>query len=380
MEFVRMRRLGFLQYRRPADLIRSFPLFRNALIFSLASLIGTLAAKADVGIEESPPSPAAATQQTRILIGFYVNAIRTVDWEQRRFYADVYWWIRYPAPAVSDDEQKQAISRIEAIEFVNADPTDFSQKELERQTIATPHGPEIYVSYRTVAYFYFEADFHRYPFDEQILPIIVEHETLGSDDFNFVDDTEAYERSAVGSSRWGLGSSVAVQDFTVTRALRRVENYRYDTNFGDSTVLTARHNSSFETPRMTLAIQIRRVFTPYLVKIMIPLVICLVLPYLVFFIDACNLEVASGLTVTSLLACVAIQLTVVPGLPDVGYVVTSDVFFYLAYVLAMLAMGQTVWTHAIAESHPKFAQRMDIFGRFAYPAIFVLGFLWIVRA
>jgi hypothetical protein len=57
---------------------------------------------------------------------------------------------------------------------------------------------------------------------------------------------------------------------------------------------------------------------------------------MVFFLPGAELEVAVGLTVTSLLTCVAIQLTVVPGLPSIGYVATSDLIFYLAYLLAML--------------------------------------------
>jgi len=353
-----------------------------AIAVSLGSLAIVLAsygvARAE-GVSQPLASVLEPVEQTQIFIGFYVNAIQGVDWQQRRFYADVYWWIRYLEPAKGSQQAKaDAVKRIEAIEFLNADQTNFSHKELERKIIASPHGREVYVNYRTVTYFHFETDFHRYPFDAHELPIIIEHETLGADNLVFVDDAESYAHSAVDPSRWGLGNGVSVQDFSIVRASRRVVGYRYDTNFGDPELLNARGDASFETSRMTLAIEIRRIFMPYLVKIMIPLVICLVLPYLVFFIDAGSLDVATGLTVTSLLACVAIQLTVVPGLPDVGYVVTSDLLFYLAYFLAMLAMGQTVWTATLAESHREHAHRLDVLGRFVYPAIFVLGFLWVI--
>jgi hypothetical protein len=320
-----------------------------------------------------------APAAVKVKIGFYVNAIRYVDWDQRRFCADVYWWIRYPQPASVDGKTREAtVAQLEAIEFVNADTATLSQKLLERKTVATPQGPEEYVHYRTVAIFHFDADFHRYPFDRQVLPIIVEHETLGVDAFDFVDDTETYARSAVPAERWSLGDEVTLPDFTVTGAQRTVSRHRYDTTFGDPTLAFDGRTGRFEAARVTVAINIRRVFEPFLVKIMIPLVICMLLPYLVFYIPAVNLEVATGLTVTSLLACVAIQLTVVPGLPDVGYVVMSDVFFYLAYLLAMLAMAQTVWTYTLEKRNPAIAQRLDIACRFAYPAIFLIGFVWIV--
>lgn len=312
--------------------------------------------------------------QSRVTIGFYVNAIRDVDWEQRRFYADLYWWIRYPAAGVNSEPRV-----VEAIEFVNADTTTLVQKELERKTVSTANGDETYVNYRTVAFFHFDPDFHRYPFDSHTLPVVLEHETLAANDLVFVDDVEAYAADSTKPREfWGLGSDVTLPDFVLTRVTREVSSHRYDTVFGDVSLQSSGQKPSFVCSRMTLGVGIRRVFTPYLVKIMIPLMICLLLPYLVFFIDAESLEVASGLTVTSLLACVAIQLTVVPGLPDVGYVVTSDLLFYLAYFLSMVAMAQTVWTHNLAVRRPDAAHWLDVFGRIAYPAIFVIGFAWIV--
>lgn len=313
----------------------------------------------------------ANVEREQVVIGFYVNAIRDVDWEQRRFYADVYWWIRYRAP---ENEAEREV--IEKIEFVNADPANSSHRELERKEIATQRGKEIYVNYRTVAFFHFDPDFHRYPFDAQTLPIVIEHETLGEEKFVFVDDTESYSASQGDPKRWGLADDVSLPEFSIISSDRAVSKHRYDTHFGDPTLIegVAHRDASFTCSRMTLAIHLRRVFTPYLVKILVPLVICLLLPYLVFFIDAASLDVAAGLTVTSLLACVAIQLTVVPGLPDVGYVVTSDLLFYLAYLLSMLAMAQTVWTYSLGKQNPVLAHRLDLAGRFLYPLIFLLGF------
>ena len=49
-----------------------------------------------------------------------------------------------------------------------------------------------------------------------------------------------------------------------------------------------------------------------------------------------------GLTVTSVLACIAFQLTVADDLPSIGYIVTSDRIFHLCYFLIMIAMAETV--------------------------------------
>ena len=334
---------------------------------------GVVGVAAGIVFADSPLDPVAAStgEQDKVFIGFYLSAIRDVDWEQRLFYADVYWWIRYRVPET--DAEKEVI---EAIEFVNSDPANCFQRVLERKVVATNRGNEAYVNYRTVAFFHFDPDFHKYPFDSQTLPIVVEHETLAAENFVFVDDTESYSAARSDSTRWGLAPDVALPEFTIVSSDRKVSTHEYETHFGDPTLIkgVGARDASFTCSRMTLAIRVRRVFAPYVVKIMVPLVICLLLPYLVFFIDAVNLDVAAGLTVTSLLACVAIQLTVVPGLPDVGYVVTSDLLFYLAYMLSMLAMAQTVWTFSLTQKNPILAQRMDVVGRFLYPLIFVCGF------
>ena len=119
---------------------------------------------------------------------------------------------------------------------------------------------------------------------------------------------------------------------------------------------------------------LQRIFVPYLLKILTPLTIILILSYLVFFIPAESLDVASALTVTSLLACIAFEWSVSGALPNIGYVVMSDRIFHLCYVLIMLAMAQTVYTFALErQGRLKFADRLETVGRFVFPLGFISG-------
>lgn len=263
----------------------------------------------------------------------YVSAIRGINWEKRTFEADVYWWLRYPEPA--NPEQSRLI---EAVEFLNADPDSGAKKELECKVIDTPEGRCRYSHYRTKAVFHFSPDFRRYPFDRQRMPLVLEHETLDTGALVFVDDVSSYGRGGRPEHLWGLGESLTLPEFVLVGAGRSITSHRHETDFGDLSM----PSNTFVCSRFTMTVEVARDYMPYLIKIMIPLAICLILPYLVFYIPSANLEVAPGLTVTSLLACVAIQLTVVPGLPNVGYIVVSDKMFSLGYLLAMLAMAHTV--------------------------------------
>ena len=311
-------------------------------------------------------------------IGFYVNAVRDVDWTSESFLIDFYWWIRYPKPA-SDQDRTLA----EALEFINGNVVGVPEaradilghEEQERKTLPGPDGPEEYVSFRSMGRFYFDADFRRYPFDRQKLPIVIEHEVLTAEELELLDDTESYRRSGVPEERWGLGSSVRVGDLEIERATRVFTTQPYRTNFGDPTVTGA--TTSFA--RATFTIEASRDYGSYLIKILIPLLIIVMLAYLVFFVPARDLDVAVGLTVTSVLACIAFQLTVADDLPNIGYIVTSDRIFHLCYFMIMTAMAETVYTHNLEKrGSAGTAARIEHWARYLYPALLLLGFAGIV--
>jgi len=303
-------------------------------------------------------------------IGFYVNAVREVDWKAQNFLADFYWWIRYPKPSSHEDEVLA-----EALEFVNGDLGNLQHRTQERKTVPGLDGDELYVSYRTVGRFYFAAEFRKYPFDRQRLPIVIEHEVLTAEELELVDDEDSYRRTGEAEDRAGLAPTVRIPSLEIERAMRVFTTQEYRTNFGDPTI----RDVSTSFARVTFIIEAARNYEAYLIKILIPLLIILVLAYLVFFVPARHLDVAVGLTVTSILACIAFQLTVANDLPSIGYVVTSDRIFHLCYFLIMTAMTETVYTYSLEKrGRETTAVRIERWARFLYPALFLVGFIAIV--
>jgi hypothetical protein len=330
------------------------------------------AAPADLQAPSRPVAAASGVRgpKRRMRIGFYVNAVRGVDWTAENFLVDFYWWIRYPKPA-SEEERKLA----EALEFVNGDlgaTAEILQQEVqERKTVAGPDGDEEYVAFRSVGRFYFDADFRRYPFDRQKLPIVIEHEVLTIEELELVDDEDSYRRAAGPEERWGLAPTLRVPALEIERATRAFTTQEYRTNFGDPT----NRDAATSFARVTFTIEAARNYSAYLIKILIPLLIILVLAYLVFFVPARDLDVAVGLTVTSILACIAFQLTVADDLPSIGYIVTSDRIFHLCYFLIMTAMAETVYTHNLEKrGRERAAATIEQWARVLYPTLLILGF------
>jgi hypothetical protein len=120
----------------------------------------------------------------------------------------------------------------------------------------------------------------------------------------------------------------------------------------------------------------RRTVEPYITKVFIPLGIILFLVYFVFFIPANKLDMAAGLTVTSLLSAIAFQFTINSDLPEIGYMIYVDKIFYLTYVLIVLAMGESLLTFYLDLSEDpkkkKMALKIDFYSRILFPLIFIV--------
>jgi len=322
-------------------------------------------ALADSGVSApaklSRRSAAAAYKgnELEMVVGFYVHALREVDAHAQTFRADLFYWLRYKrrTPGIEDAE-------LEEIRFVNG---DIESQELEERKALADYN---YVMYRVRGTFHFHANFHRYPFDVQELPIEVQHGFLRSDQFRIVPDQWSYQRADLPSSMWGLGERIDLMDMHVTSVRHEATTHRYLTDFGDredplgSTTISA----------YRMIIVATREVWPFLFKIVIPLLIIQMLAYLVFYIAADRIDVAVGLTVTSLLASIAFQISLSDSLPDIGYLTTADRIFHLSYFLIMMAMGQMVYAYNLFVANElDRARKVDVLGRFLYPVIFFAG-------
>ena len=311
--------------------------------------------------DEQAPRTAQSGQVVPLsaTIGTYLSELTAVDLKTQTFEADFYLWMRYPTP-----QNREAVAKIEAIEFVNSSAASMELQERK------PIGDETYVVWRVHGPFHWDADYHLYPFDRQTLPIRIEHTMLEASSLVFVDDTASYELTGESTQRSGVSDVLRVPDFDFVALNRSVSVKDYATNFGDTSAPYRKSRYS----RYEVDLVLQRVFAPYLLKILTPLTIILILSYLVFFIPAESLDVASALTVTSLLACIAFEWSVSGALPNIGYVVMSDRIFHLCYVLIMLAMAQTVYTYALErQGRLKFADRLEKAGRFVFPLGFISG-------
>ncbi len=325
---------------------------------------GPAAASGSGSAAPAPPAdddPNILPEQITATIGFHIIAIRDVDLHAGTFYADFYYWMVRKKVGNADKDKL-----VESVEFMNGQVSGNTDPIEQKDVGADLH----YACWHAWGTFHFSPDLHYYPFDQQNLEIQVENTDLEREYLVYADDLPSYQRSAAPQRLWGLKDDVSIYQYEIARVERGETTSTYHTDFGDPKAEKAKSDYS----RFTVRIVISRTFLPYFYKIMLPLLVILGVAYLVFWLPPREIGTASTLAITALLSCIAFQISVAQSLPDVGYLITSDKFFIMTYMLIFLALVQSLWTYRLFEhGQEEAAHRWDARGRWMYPALYLLA-------
>lgn len=312
----------------------------------------------------------AQNSPLKIYYGLYIKNIMLEERakeKSNRFNVDAYWWMRYEIP-----QDTSLIKEIENIEFINS---EILENEIDERTvfIDSATGKKIaYITGHMKGDFIFYPNYRYYPMDKLVLPITIESKNLLSEEYQLIADTASYERSS--EKIMGVSNEVEIPSFVLTDSRYRSNEKIYETNFGD-----LRFQSHLKYSRLNFEIILERKTTTFLFKILIPIILITLMAYLVFFIQGSKLEVAAALTVTSLLSCIALQLTLSNEIPVTGYLIASDKIFYLSYALITFAMIETVYTYNLGTTHKiKLAHKIEVVCRWIFPIVFIAVTLLVI--
>jgi len=312
----------------------------------------------------------AQNQPAKIYLGMYVRSITLEERAKEksdRFSVDAYWWIRYEIP-----KDTSLIKEIENIEFLNSEIRSNEIDDRNTFTDAKSQKKFGYLTGHLKSDFMFYPNYRYYPLDKLVLPITIESKNLMSDKYQLIADTMSYEMRP--GEAMGVANDIEIPSFEITKSRYKSNQKIYETNFGD-----LRFKKHLKYSRLSFEIIIERKSSTFLLKILIPIVLITLMAYLVFFVPAKQLEVAVGLTVTSLLSCIALQLTIGSDIPVTGYLIASDKIFYLSYSLITYAMIQTLYTYRLEKAGKvRLANILETFSRWIYPIAFISIILMII--
>jgi hypothetical protein len=303
-----------------------------------------------------------------ITYGIFIKKV-VPNFKDGTFYAEFYWWVRFKNDSTKSGWDNETITDIE---YVNTCQSEVggAKDEIQETKVIGPN--EFYYTGYHQGDFYFNPDYRSYPFDVQNLNITLENALIPSEKLRFIVDTASFINGGTDKRFYGLSNDLLNNrstNFNIANSKITTQIGIYNSNFGDP-----EFPSQSTYSRLNIGVQINRSFVPFITKLIIPLAIILFLVYFVFYIPADKIDIAAGLTVTSLLSAIAFQLSVNSDLPDIGYIIYVDKVFYSCYFLIAISMAESLYTFYLDKTgDPKkiqIAERIDLASRYLFPIVF----------
>ncbi|MFA9387892.1 MAG: hypothetical protein ACERIE_07485 [Methyloceanibacter sp.] len=272
-------------------------------------------------VMESIATSPAPSSPAEVIVGAYINDIQQLDFKNNNYTVDLYVWFRWQPPGANPSK---------SMEFMNRYASDDNLRE---ELIDTPDempDGSLYSIIRYEGRFSTKLHLDKYPFDTQLLTVVMEDNITGAADQIYVPD---------GAHPVTIDPITTLPGFTVGKPTMHITTKVYPTNFGDLKVASAEPYS-----RITLTIPVTRPVLAMVFKTFVPILLIVVCASLVFFVRPRYVEGRIGLGITALLTLVALQLTATAPLPDVDYLMMLDKVFLLAYLFIIIALARVVAT------------------------------------
>jgi hypothetical protein len=270
---------------------------------------------------------AAAAAPTPVNVGVYVYSISELNIAEGTFLLDGYVWFRWQGTALPTDR----------FDFTVINGTVESADDSPMVHEGDTYRLSRRVKLRLRSSFVFDD----YPFDRQVLPLLIEHRWQGVEQLVFVPDDGAVPAGKTLKQAF-LASGLQIGDWIIDSAHHRVETKQYETDFGSIQKGVWDGKSS----RYVFEVQLRRRLLPYILKTLLPLLVIVAMGLCAFFMDAREFSTQCGVAITALLSCVAFHISQ----PQIGYVVRADLFFFLSYAAIFSSLVLMVacnrWVHA----------------------------------
>lgn len=267
-------------------------------------------------------SPASGKEGTEIAlpvtVGLYINDIHAVDLSTHSYGVDFYLWFRWKAP-----DRNPA----ETFEFMNPfDPEAMVRTVLFDTPKSQPDG-SLYQIVRCQGLFTTKFPVNRYPFDRQRIVVSIEDSTQGSSQQRYVPDVEPIK----------VNQEITLPGYQIGSPKLVVRDKHYTTTFGD---LSEPDIASY--CRAEFIVPISRPPFPGIFKIFVPILLIIISAGFALLLDPEHVEARIGLSITALLTLVAMQFTMLSGLPEVAYLTLIDEVFLVSFLYVLIVIGTIV--------------------------------------
>ncbi len=294
--------------------------FLTTGLLVLAIWLAGLAALA----QDTSPDPAADASdaadaaRSTVIVGMYVNDIQAIDLSTYSYGMDFYLWFRWSDPDIDP---------VSGFEFMNMfDPEAHVQQLLYDEPVAQPDG-SFYQIVRHQGLFSAKFPINAYPFDRQTLLIAVEDATSGAEALRYVADGAGLQ----------LNPEIRLPGYRIGTPRLVIRDKPYETAFGD---LSQPDVAAYS--RAAFIVPITRPVASGVFKAFVPVILIILSAAFALLLDPEHVEARIGLAITALLSLVAMQFTMLAGLPEVAYLTLLDQIYLISYVYILVVIGIVV--------------------------------------
>jgi len=234
-------------------------------------------------------------------VGVWLVNVEKIDLSASSYRLDFYLWFRFDPSEISLNEVKE-------FEFVNGFPTKY---EVE---VDSANG---YLEYRIRGDFIKTFDFTRYPYETHELTVELEHKSLNASYLSFAADPSSNVDDEVNVAGWEIGE---------------FETFVTEHSYGDEAY-----------SRFVFSIQLKRPALSAFVKSVLPVAVITTISLLAFFISPQNFSQRIGLGVTTLMSATAFHLSLLSGIPPVGYLTLADRMMLSVYTIFLYNLSASVY-------------------------------------
>ncbi len=284
---------------------------RELIVFFALVLLTALAPRAALA-QEDIPAP------TRVTIGAYINDVHAIDLRTHSYGVDLYVWFRWSDPGIDPTE---------TFEFMNLfDPEAHVEDILYEEPQPQPDG-SFYQILRHQGLFTTKFPVQRYPFDQQSLLVAIEDAEAGAESFQFVLDSRPLT----------LNPEITLPGYAIGQPVAIVRDKPYPTAFGD---LSEPDVGAYS--RVEFRVPIAHPPVSGVFKSLVPVLLIILSAAFALLLDPEHVEARIGLAITALLALVALQFTMLSGLPEVAYLTLLDQVYLASYGYILVVIGLVV--------------------------------------
>lgn len=266
---------------------------------------------------------------TKVYVGVWLVNVEKVDLAASSYRLDFYLWFKFNSSEIK-------LVDVKNFEFVNGPLGPFTPIE-ENETRG-------YVEYRIKGDFIKTFDFTNYPFETHTLTIELEHKEFDASRLHYIADQSSAIDEAINIAGWEIGEYGALET---------------EHSYGDETF-----------SRFIFSIQLRRPMLSSFVKSVLPIIVITMISLLAFFISPQNFSQRVGLGVTTLMSATAFHLSLLSGLPPIGYLTLADRMMMSVYIVFLYNLSASVYIMKLVDA--KKTEEAEKFNKKAMKALMAL--------